>query len=251
LNVVVPDFLNSSSDIWPSQHFKAQAPAQQKRRKSMSFTGNRFGQSFDNDENATSSNKKRSKEVRLRLKELGQFYKAAQIETARLLEECRAGGYWAEEYATFSDFVEKEVGISLRTAQEMMRVIRKCNVAKVSPEKIAELGWSKVALIAKDLNEENAAKLLAEVKDKSYSQLQESTRQKRKSKNAVKGKSYSKVDKNEQSDICISESVLAALQCASLHTRDFSTQANLEFMAAKFIELCPPPSRVPENQNWN
>jgi len=215
--------------------------------KTMTLPHNRFGRR--NDKKVFQSTN-RSSEVRSRLKTLGQFYKAAQLETARLLEECRSGGYWAEDYTTFSDFVEKEVGISMRTAQELMRVIRKCNDAEVSPEKIAELGWSKVALVAKDLNKENAAKLLDEVKKKSYSQLQESIRQKRKAEKTGNDGPLCETD-TEQSEICISENVLAALQCASLHTRKTSTQANLEFMAAKFMELCPPPSRLPENPSLN
>ena len=175
----------------------------------------------------------------------------AQIRAAILLTECRDGGYWAEDYSTFSEYVEQEVGLPMRTAQELMRVIRKCVNAEVESERIAEIGWSKVALIASELTKENADDLLKQANEKTYSQLQELLRQKRKNAKSGNKTSRSETRLSKQAAILVSEKVLTALQCASLHTRDTSAQANLEFVAAKFIELCPPPSRLPESQNWN
>ena len=213
---------------------------------------NRFGnRSCAYGEGFKQAGDERAKTVRSQLKALGIIFKKMQIKAAILLVECRDCGYWAEDYSTFANYVEQEVGIPMRTAQELMRVIRKCVAAKVTPHQIAELGWSKIALIAFDLTQENSVALLAKVKNKSYSQLQALLRQERKKKNACRGDSSSKTSLDKRSDVVLSGKVLEALQCASLHTRDTSAQTNLEFIAARFIEFCPPPSRIPENPNWN
>jgi hypothetical protein len=222
----------------------------------MSQPNNRIGDNFfgDGDESKFAQ-KGRATEVRNRLKTIGSKYRKLQIETAILLVECRDRGYCVDGYSTFANYVESEVGITLRTAQELMRVIRKCQDADVSVEKIAELGWSKIALIASDMTKENAVELLAEVKDKTYSQLQESKRQKKKEKetkkNSVEGMPGSTIKPEGQPGIVLSNNILRAIQCASTHTRQVSMQANLEFMASAFMDLCPPPPRVPENPNWN
>lgn len=188
--------------------------------------------------------------VRSSLIMFGQLIENSKLMAAYLLEECRREGYWSDHYSSFREYVEEEVGIPMRTAQELMRVAAKCREANVSPELVAELGWSKVALVASRLTSENAAELLSQVKAKSYSQLQEVMRQ-LKRKVAQPGKKRKADKKREESPVVLSKGVQEALRLACLHTRDQTTEVNLEFIAAKFMELCPPPSRLPPSASLN
>jgi len=190
--------------------------------------------------------------VRSSLIMFGQMLDSSQLAMAYLLEECRREGYWVHEYSTFTEYVEQEVGIPMRTAQALMRVVRCCNRANVSPERVAQLGWSKLAVVAGHLTAENATELLDEVSNKSHSQLQELMRQrKRKEQTTRKQSSKPKKSAVDVAPIVLSETVQEALRLACLHTHDQSTNTNLEFVAKKFMELCPVPSRVPSGPSLN
>jgi hypothetical protein len=181
----------------------------------------------------------RSSQVRLRLVEIGRAYQQSTIEVATLLEEVHRNGYWQDSHTTFSRYVEDEVGISLRTAQELLRVIRSCQSVGVSAEDIARLGWSKVAVIARHLTPQNAAQLLRHVEATPYSDL------KKQAKVMQRQQQPSASELSESRDrICVTHAIQRALRLASMHTHDPDIQANLEFIAKKFTELCPVPSRV-------
>ena len=211
------------------------------------FVPNRSG---DDSQNQQPQN--RSQKVRLRLLVIGTAIQVAKYEAGLLLAECKENGYWAENYSSFREYVEDETGLRFRTAQELIRVTRACEKANVSAEEVLSLGWSKVALVAGELTAANAKELLQEVKQKTYGQLQEAVRQRRQMTPMSTKKVHAKrTQKTKPRSIVLSEKVQEALRLACLHTHDQATEANLDFVATKFIELCQPPSRLPPRASLN
>ena len=179
----------------------------------------------------------RSRFVRERLFTVSRTFRESRIEIATLLDETQREEYWRDTHSSFRDYVEQSLKISQRTAQELLKVIRACRAANIAAATIAELEWSKVAIVAGRLTPENAVQVLADVKDKSYGELKKMVRRE-------KAAGTQKQTRHADGKITVTEVVHEALRLACAHTREIEFQANMEFMAAKFIELCPPPSRL-------
>lgn len=204
--------------------------------------------------NQPGTNADRPRVVRRCLAIVGPIYEKSKIEVAKLLEECHREGYWVKDYKSFAEYVESEVRLSPRTAQELIRVVRKCCDAGVPTSEINRLGWSKVAVVAQQLTSHNAAELLAEVESKSYAQLQESMRQKKRAAKNLPAKARPAASCRPGApteSLVMSRSLNEALRLACLHTHDPSLQTNLDFIATKFVELCPTPSRIASGDNLN
>lgn len=193
----------------------------------------------------------RGEQVHERLRILGPLYTQSKFELAELLEECHLNGYWATSHKSFADYVE-DIGLCLRTAQEYVRIARRCREADVPMSEVAKLGWSKVAMVAKKLTKENASDVLAKVKSQSFGQLQETARQEKQQtqgEGSAKSRDAHRVQNAEL--IAVSRQLSEALRLACLHTHDPNMQANLDFIASKFVELCPVPSRFAINDSLN
>ena len=182
----------------------------------------------------------RRQAVNQRLSALGPQYQEAQIEMATLLAEAHGQQYWRSGYESFGAYVQQLAGISLRTAQELLRVIRACHAVNLSNSEIAKLGWSKLAVVAKHLRPETAQKLLSEVQEMSYAQLQ-----------AAYSKHAAAAEKTAPSRLRVTDVIDAALRLACLHTRQTELQSNLDFIAEKFLELVQWPSRLPKDDCLN
>ena len=180
--------------------------------------------------------------IRSRIRELASQYKKAKIELAKLLIEARQNGFWRGEFSSFRQYVEEEVGIPIRVAQELMRVYQKCSEAKISDAEMSEAGWSKLALVANHLTQENAAQQLKLAKESSYRDL--------KAKQAETARK-TKASTKRESPIVVSYVVEQAIQLACRHTGDSEITTNLDFIAKTFIDLCPPPSYIDPKPSSN
>ena len=182
----------------------------------------------------------RRQAVNQRLSALGPQYQEAQIEMATLLAEAHGQQYWRSGYESFGAYAQQLAGISLRTAQELLRVIRACHAVNLSNSEIAKLGWSKLAVVAKHLRPETAQKLLSEVQDMSYIQLK-----------SAYSKHAAAAEKKAPSRLRVTEVIDEALRLAFIHTRHTEMQTNLDFIAEKFLELVQWPSRLPKDDCLN
>ena len=185
----------------------------------------------------------RRQTVKQRLSALGSQYQTAQIEIAMLLLEVHREQYWRYESETFEAYVQETAGISLRTAQELLRVIRACQTVNLSTTEITRLGWSKLAVVAQHLTPENATALLAQVEQTSYRQLKQSF--------SKSGSHRKNPQSTRTPKIILSQVIQDALRLACTHTHDVDVQPNLEFMAQKFLETVQPASRFPRADHLN
>ncbi len=193
----------------------------------------------------------RGEQVHERLRILGPLYSKSKFELAELLEECHLKGYWASSHKSFADYVE-DIGLCLRTAQELTRIARQCREAGVPMSEVARLGWSKVQMVAKKLTKENASDVLAQVESQSFGQLQEAIRQEKKQAQGLKTSKIRDADSAQEAElIAVSRQLSEALRLACLHTHDPNLQVNLDFIASKFVELCPIPSRFSITDSLN
>ena len=179
----------------------------------------------------------RAAEVLAALIRYGTMIEKSKFKAAYLLEECKREGYWANHYPSYTAFVEDAIGISKRAAQEMIRVVKQCRNADVPLERVAELGWSKVALISKRLTKENAPELLAQVEQKTFGQLQEMLRQAKRKEKKPADQPAKGVVSGTLKPIVLSETVHQAIYMAQEHTGSLSGEENLNFVAEKFMEL--------------
>ncbi len=146
--------------------------------------------------------------------------------------------HWVEFAGSFKDYVETHLGISVRTVQELMKVLRVCQTHKIPHEKIAEVGWSKIAVVAKQITEANRDQVLADLKDFSYSQLREKYKQAsspRASKKDAEGKVDSKA--KDAQKLLITPPLSRAIELVKELTDLDDPQLIFEFMAEQFLAL--------------
>jgi len=165
--------------------------------------------------------------VRQLLVKISKAFQTTQAQFAELLVECHDKGYWATDYSTFADYVDREIGIKLRKAQELMKVWRVCVKFKISPEKIDEIGWSKLAIVGSSINEQNVEDILRNTAAKTYAELQDERRSQR-SRTSSKQKTDSK--------IVVTDVIEKALRLAAAHARDLNTQGCLEQIAKHYLD---------------
>ena len=184
---------------------------------------------------------KRREIVNQQLSSLGPKYEQSQIEIASLLCEAHSKQYWRYEHESFGAYVQDVVGISVRTGQELVRVMRACQAVGLSSAEITRLGWSKLAVVARKLTPENAKSLLNQVEQKSYRELKDS---------CTKAGADNR-QKKPLPLITLSTVIEEALRLACAHTHSVEVQPNLEFIAQKFLEVIQPPSRIPKVNHQN
>jgi hypothetical protein len=172
----------------------------------------------------------RRNRCRRRLIALALQDSSMKAETARLLSEVRDRSYWAGEFESFEAYCEQELGMSLRTAQELMKTYNKWVKAGVPEGQIEEIGWSKLALLAKHLTPTNRDKLLADAAASSHAMLKEKYRQ---------GASRGKPRTNRQPDLTLTPSIIAAVTRAGEFTKSDDLQDNLEYVAQRFLDDHP------------
>jgi hypothetical protein len=179
------------------------------------------------EQTATAVNAERAGHVRAALVAAKTIANRLQLPVAKLLAEVKHQRYWAEwGYRSFEDFVDTECEFSLRKAQELIRVHTRLVVELgIAPERIAHLGWSKVALCAARLTPANLEQMLLEINEKSYSQLRESYKKRGKTAKTSGG----------QKHLNVTAIINAAIEKAADATGSSDPQVNLEFVARRFL----------------
>jgi nitric oxide reductase NorQ protein len=117
----------------------------------------------------------RSQTVRQILHQAAKTEDKLQLRMAELLFEAQERRYWRDwGFGSFREFVEAECGFGLRKAQQLVEVYKKFVVElAVPPEQMRRLEWSKAALVAGLIRNENRDELLRDVERLSYRDLQE------------------------------------------------------------------------------
>ena len=186
-----------------------------------------------------SSRCEEGQKVRQLLVSISKAFQKTQAQFAELLVECHDKGYWTFDYPNFGEYVDGELGIKLRKAQELMKLWRICVEFNISPETINELGWSKLAIVGSSINKQNVNDVLKNVAEKTFAELQsEKKLQKKQSCAANKKKADSK--------LVVTDVIERALRLAATHARNLDTQACLESIAEHYLEnqtFRPRPSR--------
>ena len=170
------------------------------------------------------------------IRELAPRYRSLQYQFAALLELVHRHQYWRSAYKSFGEYVECEAGLKLRTAQELIRVSRICAEHGISREQVLELGWTKLALVASKINEENKDQILKEVKSQSYTKLKRKYRSRKSRRSAPQTISMSPV-------------VAAAIRLAAGFSQSDDVADNLDFVAASFLHTVR--QRSQHRPQWN
>ncbi len=174
-----------------------------------------------------------------RLIRLGLDIQANQLEIATLLAEVHQYKYWRRRFPTFESYVNEIIAISLRTAQELLRVIRKCEALKVPMSVMAKVGWSKLAVVVNHATSENVSTVIAQAEAMSYAELKKEYSPSRESDAGPQDQPYrNRARKQPPSKIKITQVIEDALYLACMHTLQVTPQDNLEFMATHFLKHC-------------
>ncbi|MCA9076700.1 MAG: hypothetical protein KDA93_16870 [Planctomycetaceae bacterium] len=157
------------------------------------------------------------------IRQLAPQYRSLQYQFAALLEMVHRYQYWRSAYKSFGDYVECETGLKLRTAQELIRVYRTCAQHGISRERVLELGWTKLALVASKIHEGNREQVLHDIKAQSYADLK---------------RKYRSKTSNQRSStrFQLSPVVVAALRLAACYSQSNDIADNLEFLAVSFVQ---------------
>jgi hypothetical protein len=140
---------------------------------------------------------------------------------------------WKEVTGSFREYVEVRLKLPLRTAQEMIRVSKAAQRFGISHDRIADIGWSKLALVVNDLTDETVDDVLANAKSESYKALRASRR-------ASKASRVAQEEYRSQT-LVVSAALRKAIIRASLFTRMEDEQANLDYIAKTFLTTHSPP----------
>lgn len=188
----------------------------------------------------------RARYVRRELSTMGKAVEGSKLLIGSLLLETKEQKYWVHSHPNFRAYVEMEVGIPYRTAQSLISVVRKCNEAKVPLKLAIQIGWSKVALIAKRLTKQNATDMLSRAERMSYTQLKELAK-------GHVGRSKQSTSKNgsqaDEKPLLLSPTVQEAIRRARLETHDASPGANLDYIALSFLERAGKKFRAEPSRN--
>ncbi len=178
--------------------------------------------------------------VRQILIELGPHYQRCQIRMARLLLKCHNDGLWQQDYDTLEDYLEKEVRISLRTGQELMRVARLCEQFAISDETIESLGWAKIAIVSRHMCSENRDQLLMDVAHYTARELRQKYSKKTDRKFIRESVEQEQEHRDEEgvsrSQLQLNGVIEDALRVAASRTHSHDIQANMEFIAQRFLQ---------------
>ncbi|HVX14284.1 MAG TPA: hypothetical protein VHC22_24070 [Pirellulales bacterium] len=176
---------------------------------------------------ATPPNFEASAAVCRRAIDLGIEVERKQWELGEVLREIQEKQLWKSTGSkNFSAFVVDSVRVSLRTAQELIRVRKACEAVGLSKQTIDELGWSKLAIVASKLTGSNKDQILEDIRQKSTAQLRQIYAQKR-PKGAAPG--------NRAAQLRITDTIAKAFYCAAIQTGVHDRQTNLEHICAEFL----------------
>lgn len=164
--------------------------------------------------------------------DLWKTHEGAPMQLGKLLIEAHEFGYWRPYASSWQEYLEEKVQMSLRKAQELMKVRRKVQQLGVSEEQIESLQWSKLAKLASKMTPENKDELIADAKNMTHSKLA--------SKYPTK-----KSEVNHDSVLLMTPVLRAAIEDAKQFTLSEDLQQNIEYIANAFISSCPHPHR------WN
>ena len=117
----------------------------------------------------------RSHTVRKILQQAARTEDRLQLRMAELLFEAQQGRYWRDwGFDSFKGFVEAECRFGHRKAQQLVEVYRKFVVELgVPPERMRRLEWSKAALAAGVIRNDNRDEFLQDLERLSYRDLKE------------------------------------------------------------------------------
>jgi MoxR-like ATPase len=117
--------------------------------------------------------KERGLLVREAMREAVQAENWGKSAIAELLRAVQKHGVWrAWGYRSFVEFVRKECSLSGRKAQRRMQIFERwVSDGGLSPDKLAELPWSKVALVTRFVDRSNAHEMARMVESLSYREL--------------------------------------------------------------------------------
>ena len=150
-----------------------------------------------------------------------------QAVIAQLLIEVHDHSYWHGDFESFEAYCGTELDMALRTAQALMRTYRQCQKAGVSAERIEQIGWSKVALLANRLKPGNSEELLEEAREKTHAELKAKYRPSQSARRSAA--------KDETSPLFLTKPLQKALIRASILTGTDDVQRNLELIAESFL----------------
>jgi hypothetical protein len=83
---------------------------------------------------------------------------------------------WFKPYASFKEYVEHEHGIKFRRAMHWIAIYKALAENKVPWEKVKQLGWTKLSVIAQLLTPENVDEWVSIAEDQTVLQLKETVR---------------------------------------------------------------------------
>ena len=115
-----------------------------------------------------------------RLKSLKVETTSRSLEAAAVLSEMEEGEVWRElDYPSWKSFVgDPDLDLSTGYVSTAINIHRKFILEfKINPEEIAEIGWSKVAMILPVVTKENVEELLGAAQGNSKSDLAKTIKQ--------------------------------------------------------------------------
>ena len=177
-------------------------------------------------------------QIHLELKQLAANNNECNHRMATLISLVYGKRHWVEFAGSFKDYVETHLGLKLRTVQEMMKVQTACQTYQITAQQIADIGWSKIAVVAKQITEANRDQVLADLKKMGYSQLREKYKQ-ASSPRASKKDAADKVASKEKDaqKLLITPPLARAIQLVKDLTELDDPQLIFEFMAEQFLAL--------------
>lgn len=87
-----------------------------------------------------------------------------QLANARRLLDFERSGAWRENYDTFDEWVDNEMGQLPGSARDVLRVQRKLEAIDLSPDTAREIGWAKLRVVSSKLYRGNAQAVLEDLR---------------------------------------------------------------------------------------
>lgn len=157
-----------------------------------------------------------------------------RIEAGMLLCLVAESKAWTTKFSSFESYVEEELKISLRTAQQLMKTVRKCVESQIELVEVAELGWSKLALVLNHLTHQNKENVLQDVTSMPLAELK--SKYKKVKETADKNERQTKTDTGTAiPTIILTATLQQALLKAAVQTKSDDLTTNLDFLASRFL----------------
>ncbi|MEE9127167.1 MAG: hypothetical protein V3U11_08500 [Planctomycetota bacterium] len=159
------------------------------------------------------------------------------FELGGVLARCTEKGWYSEfGFDTAKEWVEDQTDMKYRKAQYLVKLYTKFVELEIPWEKLSQIGWSKLGLVADVVNQENVDRWIETAKALSYRLLSEEIK---KARNAATGENGEKSDESSTSKLWNvrlfkdqEETVNAAIELVGKDSNKDGRAICLEFMAA-------------------